>query len=195
MWYDQNDPTWVSLQGVCLMSTPCGMTSPQCWHPLRTLYFCWLDSGTYWKWIKWFWVFEKQLCHSLQMKAVVAVLSKDVDEQDTCLLLLFWEKARYLLFSNIWSKTLKAFFSSFLLYLNDSFRVCCAEGAFRYTKCMILFPLFFSNPSLWKYWVFFTCGSELPVIDNGEDGIPTLTITAENYIHPDNGMLNGNVYV
>lgn len=44
------------------------------------------------------------------MKAAVALLSKDVDEQDTCPLLLFWEKARNLLFSNIWSKILKALF-------------------------------------------------------------------------------------
>lgn len=115
-------------------------------------------------------------------------------KQDTCSLLLLWEKARNVLFSNVRSKTLKAFFRLPALF-KHSFSVCRAEGAFRYTKCMILCPPFFGNPSLWKDRLFITCGNELPVIDNGEDGIPTLTITAENCIHPDNGMFNGSVYV
>lgn len=151
MWYDQNDPTWVSLQGVCLTSVPCGMASPQLWHPLRTLCFCWLDSGTYWKWIKWFLVFEKQLCHS--MKAAVALLSKDVDadaQTDICPLLLFWGKRKKIFYFPIYGLKALQLFSSFLLYLNDSLSVCRVKGAFRYTKFMILFPLFFGNPSLWK---------------------------------------------
>lgn len=99
-----------------------------------------------------------------------------------------------LLFSNIWCNT-KSFSPPSCSFLNYSFRVCCAEGAFHYSKC-ILFPLLFSNPGLWKERICFSpVGMNCQSLTMERMAFHLWQLTSENGIYPDNGMFNGNVYV
>ena len=58
----------------------------------------------------------------------------------------------------------------FPILFKNPFSIRCAGEAFCYSKLMILFPLFFHNPSLWKVGICFS-PVEVIVTDNRDNGI------------------------